>query len=221
MKHAEKKQPRRTQGVIKKRAAAGIALARFGVAECNLARLGRMLAASFLLGAAGILVACASSSLAVQSGPSLDSGAQWVLLPVANNSDSPQAAEKLEAILATLLRIRGIKDLSVYSPPAESAAVMPVLDDAVRLEQALDWARSRDFKYGITGSIEEWLYKSGVEREPAIGLSLRVVNITTGEVLWSASGARSGWGREPLSGTAQKLASKMLDTAVLHSSSQR
>jgi polysaccharide biosynthesis protein PelC len=196
-------------------------LVRFSLSERNLLNRGRILAASLLLSAAGMIAACAPTSLAVQSGPSLDSDAQWVLLPIANNSESPQAAEKLEAILPTLLRIHGVSKLGVYSPQADSAAAMPVLDDTVRFEKALAWARGRDFRYGITGSIEEWHYKSGVAREPAVGISLRVLNISTGEVLWSASGARTGGGRETVSSTAMDLAEKMLDTARIRSSGTR
>jgi hypothetical protein len=124
-------------------------------------------------------------------------------------------------MLATLLRIRGVNNVHLYAPPVDSAAALPVLDDTVRLEEAVDWARGRKFEYGITGSVEEWHYKSGVEREPAVGLSLRVQTIGTGQVLWSASGARSGWGRATVTGTAQDLVADMLDTLTLNSPERR
>lgn len=214
MKLTEENQPRVSMESTGTRETMALDLARSGVSEWW-AYLGRILAASFLLSAAGMIAACAPSSLAVQSGTSLDPVAKWALLPVANNSETPQAAEKLEAILATLLRIRGISDLSVYSPSDDSPTAIPLLDYTARFERALAWARGRNFRYGITGSIEEWHYKSGVEREPAVGISLRVLNINTGEVLWSATGARSGWGRDTVSGTAQELLNKMLDTTEL------
>jgi hypothetical protein len=221
MKHTEEYQPRENLESRGKRLIADLYRARFGVLDRNWSHKGRILAASLLFSSVGLIAACSSSSLIVQSGPSLETGAQWVLLPVANNSDTPQAAEKLEAILPTLLQTHGVTKLAVYSPPAESATAIPVLDDTVRFEQALAWARSRDFRYGITGSVEEWHYKSGVAREPAVGLSIRVLNISTGEVLWSASGARSGSGRDTVSGTALDLAEKMLDTARFRSSGTR
>lgn len=219
MKRSEKYRSRQIMPL--KRVTSGFYLPTVIVSGWTLVNLSRILAASLLLAGAGVLTACASSSLEVQRGPALDRDSQWVLLPATNNSETPQAAEKLEAILATLLRIRGVNHLRLYAPPDESGVALPVLDDRVRLQHALAWAQGRDFEYGVTGSVEEWHYKSGVEREPAVGLSLRVLNITTGQVLWSASGARSGWGRATVSGTAQQLVAKMLDTVNLNRSGRR
>lgn len=163
-----------------------------------------------LLAVAMVSITFGCTTLSIQHGPPLNSRSQWVLLPVANHSDSPQAGKKIEAILATLLRVRGVKNLGLY-PPLEQTGAFPVLDDEQQnYERTLAWAQHQGFRYGITGSVDEWRYKSGVEREPAVGLSLRVVDMASGDVFWSASGARSGWGREPLSGTAQKLLTKML-----------
>lgn len=156
----------------------------------------------------GVLWGC--TTVAVQQGPPLDPADQWVLLPIANYSESPQAGKRMEAILATLLRVQGVKRLAL-APPPETPDSIPILDEQESYERSLEWARDQKIRYGITGSIEEWRYKSGVEREPAVGLSLRLLDIVTGEVLWSASGARSGWGREPISGTAQKLLSEILE----------
>jgi hypothetical protein len=219
MERSKKNRIRQVLVSMGKRLSAGFDLFNLAVAARSLAYLRRMLRVSLLFAAAGVLAAC--SSLAVQPGPALDPGAQWVLLPVANHSETPQAAEKLESMLATLLRIRGVTNLRLYAPPAASAAALPVLDDTVRLKEALNWARDGDFEYGITGSVEEWHYKSGVEREPAVGLSLRVQTIGTEQVLWSASGARSGWGRATVTGTAQDLVADMLDTIELRSPERR
>ena len=79
-----------------------------------------------------------------------------------------------------------------------------------RLEASLTRARTAGFLYGVTGSVEEWRYRSGIDGEPAIGLTVEVIDIATGKVLWSGTGSRAGWGREVLTGTAQKLLSSIL-----------
>lgn len=66
-------------------------------------------------------------------------------------------------------------------------------------------ANKHNFSYAVTGSVEEWQYKLGVGSEPAVGLTIRVIEVATGKVIWSASGSRSGWSTGSLSGTAQKL----------------
>ena len=62
----------------------------------------------------------------------------------------------------------------------------------------------------MTGSVEEWQYKNGLDGEPAVGISLQIVEPASGRVLWSNSGARAGWSRESLAGTAQKVLRKLV-----------
>lgn len=134
--------------------------------------------------------------------------ARWVALPWTNLADTPQAGERAEAILTTLLRARGIQpDL----PPVEGfGADLALADGRQRAEHALSWARKEGFAFAITGTVTEWSYRSGPEGEPAVGLSVMVVELPGGEVVWSASGARSGWAREPVSGAAQVLLEELL-----------
>ncbi len=84
------------------------------------------------------------------------------------------------------------------------------MDDKHRQENALKSARQNNVYYGITGSIEEWNYKTGVGGEPAVGLNIRIIEIPSGKVAWSATGAKSGWGSETVSGTAQELLNDLL-----------
>ena len=166
-----------------------------------------------------ILAGCSTSTLTLDSSLRLDPSSQWTLLPVANYTASPQAGDRMEAILTTLLQVRGVRSIKRYSPTEKMGAI-PILDTQQGYQRALAWARKQNLRYGFTGSVEEWRYKSGVEREPAVGVSLRVVDIATGEVLWAASGARSGWGRETISGTAQKLLTEMLAEIVFSTPGQ-
>ncbi|MES1926964.1 hypothetical protein [Salinisphaera sp. T31B1] len=139
----------------------------------------------------------------------LSASARWAQLPIANYAETPQAGERAAAILSTLLHQRGIDQLTA-APATQPAGGLPQFDDAADLADALNWARGQGFQYGVTGSVEEWQYKTGLDGEPAVGLSLRVIDIQTGRTLWSASGAKAGWGYSTLSGTAQKLMSTLV-----------
>jgi hypothetical protein len=141
---------------------------------------------------------------------SFDVKKTWILLPFQNHSGTPRAGDKAEEIVATLLRSQGIDTLQVYQHATEKEEIWPILDDKHRQEEALKSARQNNFYYGITGSIEEWAYKTGVGGEPAVGLTIRIIEIPSGKVVWSATGAKSGWGAETVSGTAQKLLNDLL-----------
>lgn len=59
----------------------------------------------------------------------------------------------------------------------------------------------------------EWRYKSGMDGEPAVGMTLEIVDIESGRGIWSAGGARTGWYWDAVSGVAQKLIRKLLGAA--------
>jgi hypothetical protein len=141
--------------------------------------------------------------------PVLEDNRRWLLLPVQNYSGTPQAGERAEVLLIAMLQQRGLTSLEMY--PATSADdTLPELDERRRYTRALEWAQRRSSAYAITGNVAEWRYKSGPDSEPAVGLTLQIVEIPSGKLVWSAAGARSGWGRESLTGTAQKLLQDLL-----------
>ncbi|QLC72835.1 penicillin-binding protein activator LpoB [Pseudomonas sp. LPB0260] len=148
------------------------------------------------------LLVAGCSSFTRESGPAFPQGAQWGLLPLVNFSQAPQAGERAEQILLSVLAEQGLRP-RLY--PALPQADMTLLDDRERLTQALAWARQQGLDYVVSGSVEEWQYKSGLDGEPAVGISLQVIEPASGRVLWSNSGARAGWSRESLAGTAQKV----------------
>ncbi|HXN82626.1 MAG TPA: hypothetical protein VN883_09100 [Myxococcales bacterium] len=159
-----------------------------------------------------LAVACALGGCSVRQvkrGAPLDEHAAWVMLPVRNFAETPLAGERTRALVATLLRMRGVGDLREY-PDADGNDQLPDLDDQHRYQSALDWARAQGVVYGVTGAVHEWHYRGGPDGEPAVGLGLGVIELSTGRVVWSAAGALEGWGHETLSGTAQKLIGELV-----------
>jgi hypothetical protein len=190
-------------------------LTTLGTPMCHVSAIFCRRSLLFLLSVLGALIGgCSSTSISVDPGPSLDAQGRWALLPIVNLTDTPLAADRTEAILASLLQARGLTTLG-HSPNFDVPGEMPILDDQERFERALAWARREHYDYAIAGSAVEWNYKSGVEREPAVGISLRAVDVPTGKVLWSATGAHTGTGRESLAGTAQQLLTQMLASLKL------
>lgn len=151
---------------------------------------------------AALLAISACSTFSGNSGKGFPAGAKWGLLPIINYSQTPQAGERSEQILLSVLSDRGV--LPRVYPRGDDQDLL-LLDDRKRYEQALIWAQGQSLDYLITGSVEEWQYKNGLDGEPAVGISLRILDAQSGQVLWSNSGARAGWSRESLAGTAQKI----------------
>ncbi len=149
--------------------------------------------------AALLLGGCAVATVSARS-PALAADTRLAVLPFANLTDVPLAARRAEAITVSLLRQRGLHDVVSYpraEPDLLRAAPTP------GLEQTLRWARRQGARYALEGSVTEWRYKTGVDSEPAVGIVLRLRDVADGRVVWSASGARSGWGYQALAAVGQ------------------
>lgn len=147
-------------------------------------------------------LATGCSSFTRESGQTLPRNASWGVAPLINYAQTPQAGERAEQILISILAEEGVRPLMYPQAPRHDLLLQ---DDRERQIQALDWARQQRLAYVITGSVEEWQYKNGLDGEPAVGVSLQVLEPATGRVVWSSSGARAGWSRESLAGAAQKV----------------
>jgi len=133
----------------------------------------------------------------------------WVLLPINNLSTTPRAGEKTNAMVETHLRARGVNSLQTYVVP-EGLNLVSLLDTDRQLSEAVKWGRSNGIRYGMTGTVHEWHYKSGPDKEPAVGLSLKLIDLTTDQVVWQGTTTKTGWGYANVSGVANKTVAKLL-----------
>jgi hypothetical protein len=134
--------------------------------------------------------------------------ARWVLLPFVNHSETPQAGERVEALMSTLLRAKGL-GIDGFAPPKEDESRLTTSDQQ-RLEESIVWAKNQKYEYVVTGSVEEWRYKAGIDNEPAVGITVRIVELAKNQTVWSASGSKTGGAGENVSGTALKLLDSMV-----------
>ena len=141
--------------------------------------------------------------------PTLQAQASWVVLPIVNHTATPQAGRRAEAITEALLHSAGVENLQRY--PAVLQDELLLGSDNKLFETALKWAKEQKVRYAMTGTVDEWRYKVGIDGEPAVGVSLRLLDLDTDQVVWSAVGGQSGWSREAVSAVAQKLIKRLLD----------
>ena len=156
------------------------------------------------------MAACSTISHAPSQ--ELDANAKWALLPMANYTETPQAGARMTEIAGAMLQGAGIAHLLRYLPETTEDPLIGG-DSTAELSKALAWAREQGAKYGVSGAVEEWRYKTGVEGEPAVGVTLHIIEIETGFTVWSGAGAKSGWARESVSGVAQKVIGELIGKA--------
>jgi hypothetical protein len=90
------------------------------------------------------------------------------------------------------------------------------LADRRNQEQALNAVKSTGAKYAVAASVDEWRYKVGLDGEPAAGVTLNIIDLSTDQVVWSGTAAKTGWSREAVSATAQKTVDQLLKNALSH-----
>ena len=96
-----------------------------------------------LLAAAGALALLAACST-VERGQSvpLERGASWVVLPFANQTDTPLAGQRAEAVAQALLigqQVGAVRN----APRSTQQEALFNSDDSQRQEEALAWARAQ------------------------------------------------------------------------------
>jgi nucleotide-binding universal stress UspA family protein len=153
------------------------------------------------------LAAC--TTVDIGAPPTIERGAKWALLPVMNHTETPLAGLRAEVIVDGVLRANGIADLRRYPANLNNESLFEPLDRK-QFDAALAWARGAGARYAVAGAVDEWRYKVGIDGEPAVGLTLQVIDVASGDVLWSGAGGKTGWSREALSGVAQKLIRQLL-----------
>ncbi|NNM65991.1 MAG: penicillin-binding protein activator LpoB [Burkholderiales bacterium] len=159
--------------------------------------------ASFCL----VLAACASTSTTTQS-LRLTAQDKLAVLPFVNATEAPQVQERAQAITVALLQQKGLAHVLVY--PQEPSDNPLQAQPAASSVQTLDWARNQGARYALSGTVTEWRYKTGVDSEPAVGLTLQIADVHSGQVVWSAAGARSGWGYQALAAVGQAQIAALL-----------
>ena len=166
--------------------------------------------------AASALVLCALAACStVDRGraPTLQANAEWTVLPFANHTETPMAGNRAESVAEGLLHARGVGKVKRYTSTAQQEALFDAGDNK-RQEQALAWAREQGVRYALAGTVDEWRYKVGVDGEPAAGITLQIIDVQSGDILWSGAGGKSGWSREALSAVAQKLIRELLQAGL-------
>ncbi|HEX2824785.1 MAG TPA: penicillin-binding protein activator LpoB [Burkholderiales bacterium] len=164
---------------------------------------------------AALLAACTTTDSRNYTTP-MDGSAKWVMLPILNHTDVPQAGLRAEAIVEGLLRSGGVNNITRYPAIMSQDTLFEPSERKVYVE-AEKWAKVQNARYAVYGAVDEWRYKVGIDGEPAVGVALHIIDLQSNEVVWSGVGGKSGWSRESLSGVAQKLIRELLSTANISS----
>lgn len=173
----------------------------------NLSIVKRHAGLAALMSIVVLLAGCAT--IDASAPPVLKQGEKIALLPIQNLTQTPQVGDRVESIVESLLQAGGRYSVKRYTGDTSSDQLFADVNQEM-LQQATAKARAQNVKYGLTGSVQEWRYKVGVDGEPAVGISLKLIDLQTGEVVWTATGSKTGWSRSAVSAIGQTLLRTLL-----------
>lgn len=151
----------------------------------------------------------ACSTMDVGTAPTLAVADSLVVLPIANYTETPEAGQRAQSIAQSILHQRGFHAVQEYPQEGGADLLAGNRSDQAK-KQAMDWARSVGARYALTGAVQEWRYKVGLDGEPVVGLTFNLLDVNSGAIVWSATGSRSGWSRSSLAGVGQTLIQQLL-----------
>lgn len=137
--------------------------------------------------------------------------AKIAVIPFSNYTETPLAGERAMSITAAILETRGLRHLVVYQNQDRSNVLLPGMNQDKSRQSLLQWAKSSGARYVMTGSVNEWTYKVGLDGEPVVGLSVQLIELPSKRIVWTAVGGVSGGSRIAVSTVAQKLINSLLD----------
>jgi len=129
----------------------------------------------------------------------IDPNSSIAIYGMDNYTDTPHAGMRAANIAEGILLSKGYKIKSRINTTRSH----------MKFSEKLTHARNDGIKYLLTGGISEWRYKTGIDGEPAVSLHLKLVNTSTGAIVWSATGSDSSWGNTSVGVLAQELIDSM------------
>ena len=157
-----------------------------------------------------LLAGCTGSQINSSDPLAVAPSATYAVLPFDNHTETPLAGERATSVAAGLLDSYGIRNVLVYRKAVTSKTLFPGISKPVSRQAMLAWARQHGARYAITGSVNEWTYKVGLDGEPVAGFTVELLDAASGKILWTSVGSASGGSRKAVSTVAQRLMNKMM-----------
>ena len=148
----------------------------------------------------GVMQGCGSPELAASKPfPVLDPSKKVLVVELANYTDTPQAGKRAANIVEGVLSAKGVTSRLVTKGVSKTRTQQCAL------------ARRQGADYLLTGGVSEWRYKTGIDGEPAVSLTLQLLDSRQCRTVWSATGSDDDWGNASIGTTAQRLVEAMID----------
>lgn len=107
----------------------------------------------------------------------------YEIVPFANFTQTPMAGYKVAGIFEGVLRAKGIH---------LKGSLWDFKEKDYSVEDINSLLKTQTAKFIITGYVNEYRYKTGIDGEPAVSVTVKIFNNITGKYIYTATFSRVG-----------------------------
>jgi TolB-like protein len=154
--------------------------------------------------------ACTGSIVQHSAAINLNPATKIAVIPFSNYTETPLAGERAMSITAAELQSFGMRNILVYQNRMQGKILFPGMNKVESQKTLMQWARSAHAQYVLTGSVNEWSYKVGLDGEPVVGVEMQLIDLASRKTIWTAVASKSGGSRIAVSTVAQEVIDLMI-----------
>jgi len=124
-----------------------------------------------------------------------------------NYTETPMAGLRASSIVEGVI---SQKDITIYSLIGGTDEMENIKSKELFIKQKEAEAKKMGASYLITGDVQEWRYKTGIDGEPVVSYTLKIIDLNSNQTIFSGVGAKSGWGHKSIGVVAQEIAKDIL-----------
>jgi len=147
------------------------------------------------------------SSIVHKNEQQLPNNKNYAISSFWNYTETPMAGLKAASIVESVLAKENIHLFSLIAGDEKASLNQ---DKISFLRKQINKAKQLKASYLIMGEVQEWRYKTGIDGEPVVSYSIKVIELSTGNILFNAVGAKSGWGHKSIGIVAQEIAQEII-----------
>ncbi len=152
-----------------------------------------------------ILFLSACATMAVNSDNSkLGKNDSYLVTVFKNYTQTPYAGARISSMLDGIMLSRGYKTYNA------STILRNYSSEKENIDKTIRHAKKKGIRYVIAGSVNEFRYKTGIEGEPAVSITIFVYNTDTGKIIWSSTGSATGWSNQSRTTVMQNLIDRLM-----------
>ena len=129
-----------------------------------------------------------------------------LLPPFVNATDDEHASRALTEMAGSMLIEAGLPLFQTEETLLRSAADKANGPDG----RYAELARTVGASHLLIGTVHEYRYKTDLDGDPAVGLTLRLIDAATGQTLWQGSSGNVGYAFASVTSAAQKALRSLL-----------